>query len=83
MTEVVIAAITALTGTTAFQFYTRLSRQRVEEREALISELREWRDDWKARALELDKKVQQLCVENGLLRAQIEKLENQIKTLQK
>lgn len=83
MTEILVALITALTGGTAFQFYTRQQKQRAKEREALVEELREWRDDWKSRALELDRKVQQLCVENGKLRAQIQKLETQIQHLQK
>lgn len=83
MNEIIVALITAMTGTTAFQFYTRAQKNRIREREQLIQELRQWRDDWKKRALELDRKVENLCVENGKLRAQIEKLETQIKHLQK
>lgn len=83
MTEIVVALVTALTGSTAWSFYTRQQKNRFREREQLISELRQWRDDWKTRAEELDRKVQQLCVENGKLRAQIQKLETQLSTLTK
>lgn len=83
MTEIAIALITALTGSTAWSFYTRQQKNRFREREQLIAELRQWRDDWKTRAEELDRKVQQLCVENGKLRAQIEKLETHIQHLTK
>lgn len=83
MTEIVVALITALTGSTAWTFYTRHQKNRFREREQLIVELREWRDDWKRRAEELDRKVQNLCVENGKLRAQIQKLETQLQHLTK
>lgn len=83
MTEIVFALVTALTGSTAWSFYTRQQKNRFREREQLISELRQWRDDWKTRAEELDRKVQQLCVENGKLRAQIQKLETQLSNLTK
>ena len=83
MTEIVVALITALTGSTAWTFYTRHQKNRFREREQLIVELREWRDDWKQRAEELDRKVQNLCVENGKLRAQIQKLETQLQHLTK
>lgn len=83
MNEIAVALITALTGSTAWSFYTRQQKNRFREREQLIAELRQWRDDWKTRAEELDRKVQQLCVENGKLRAQIEKLETHIQHLTK
>jgi len=83
MTEIVVALVTALTGSTAWSFYTRQQKNRFREREQLIAELRQWRDDWKTRAEELDRKVQQLCVENGKLRAQIQKLETQLSNLTK
>jgi|TARA_R100000482_G_C5093399_1_gene131983 chromosome segregation ATPase len=83
MNEIAVALITALTGSTAWSFYTRQQKNRFREREQLITELRQWRDDWKTRAEELDRKVQQLCVENGKLRAQIEKLETHIQHLTK
>ena len=83
MNEIAVALITALTGSTAWSFYTRQQKNRFREREQLITELRQWRDDWKTRAEELDRKVQQLCVENGKLRAQIEKQETHIQHLTK
>ena len=83
MESVIIACITALTGSGAWAYYNRAQKQRIREREALIIELRAWRDDWRERAEDLEEKVTQLCLENGLLRAQIERLETQIKTLKK